>query len=365
MAVNLGDFERILRCASEAGISDVHIRADEPVYWKRGMVLSPLKQYVPTDEDMYRLVKRFMTTDDMVDMQEKMAANSILEMGCWRYRVHSYKQRGKIALAVRTMPRKIPRLSQLGQASLAEQFLNYHQGLLLITGATGAGKSTTVAALLDAISNQESLHILTLEDPVEYILPSGQCLVSQLEKGRDFISYSQAVENAMRQSPDIIMVSEMRDVDTVKSVLSAAVSGHYVIATMHAGSVAEAAERLVSIYPAEQQSMARSLLASALTGICTQQLVLAKGGSWECAVECLHSNDAVRHIIRSGKYEQLYNIMQSGVREGMQTMEMAVKELHDDGYGLGPEDYKRGRGQARKKLTDRQEAGKVAARNVG
>ena len=332
MAVNLGDFERILRCASEAGISDVHIRADEPVYWKRGMLLSPLKQYVPTDEDMYRLLKRFMRAENLAEMQEKMAANSVLEIGQWRYRIHSYRQGGRIALAVRTMPRKIPKLSQLGQAALAEQFLDCHQGLLLVAGATGAGKSTTVAALLDTISHQENLHILTLEDPVEYILPSGQCLVSQLEKGRDFNSYSQAVENAMRQSPDIIMVSEMREVDTVRAVLNAAVSGHYVIATMHAGSVAEAVERLISMYPAEQQSLARSLLASSLVGICTQQLVAAPGGSRQCAVECLRSNEAVGNIIRNGKYEQLHNIMQSGVQEGMQTMEMALKALQNGGW---------------------------------
>ncbi len=362
MAVNLGDFERILRCASEAGISDVHIRADEPVYWKRGLMLSPLKQYVPTDEDMYRLLKRFMTAENLAEMQEKMAANSTMEVGDWRYRVHSYKQGGRVALAIRTMPRKIPKLSQLGQAAIAEQFLEYHQGLLLITGATGAGKSTTVAAMLDAISRQESLHILTLEDPVEYILPSGQCLVSQLEKGRDFTCYSQAVENSMRQSPDIIMVSEMRDVETVQAVLSAAVSGHYVIATMHAGSVAEAAERLVSMYPSEQQSMARSLLASSLVGICSQQLVPDRAGNLACALECLHSNDAVGHIIRSGKYEQLYNIMQSGVQEGMQTMEMALKKLRTEGICQPQAGGHKGRGLVHKEA---HEAGGLAARNVG
>lgn len=327
MAVSFNDFERILRCASEAGIADVHIRADEPVYWKRGDVLSPLKQYVPTNEDMYRMMKKFVTAETLAEIKENGAANSAMQMGDWRYRVHSYKKGGGIALAIRTMPRSIPKLSSLGQAEMVEQFLEYTQGLLLVTGATGAGKSTTVASMLEHWNSEKSLHILTLEDPVEYQLSSSQCLVSQLEKGSDFYSYSQAVENAMRQSPDIIMVSEMRDVDTVRSVLNAAVSGHYVIATMHAGSVAEAAERLVSMYPAEQQSMARSLLASSLRGICTQQLVSGRGGVKECAMECLHANDAVRNVIRSGRYEQLYNIMQSGANEGMQTMDKALEKL--------------------------------------
>ena len=152
-------------------------------------------------------------------------------------------------------------------------------------------------------------------------------MVSQLEKEVDFFSYGQAVENAMRQAPDIIMVSEMRDVETVQAVLNAAVSGHYVIATMHAGSVIEAVERLVSMYPAEKQSMAKSLLASSLVGICTQKLLPGRRGLKECALECLKASGAVRNIIRSGKYDQLYNIMEAGVGEGMQTMVLAEEKL--------------------------------------
>lgn len=230
-------------------------------------------------------------------------------------------------MAIRVMPMQIPQLENLGQAGLIGQFADYRQGLLLVTGATGAGKSTTVAALLDELNRGSSLHILTLEDPVEYELPSETSLVSQLEKEVDFFSYGQAVENAMRQAPDIIMVSEMRDVETVQAVLNAAVSGHYVIATMHAGSVIEAVERLVSMYPAEKQSMAKSLLASSLVGICTQKLLPGRQGLKECALECLKANGAVRNIIRSGKYDQLYNIMEAGVGEGMQTMALAEDKL--------------------------------------
>ena len=248
-------------------------------------------------------------------------------MDSWRYRVHVYKKRGQISFAIRTLPRQIPALEQLGQAEIAGRFGDRRQGLFLVTGATGAGKSTTVAALLESMNRSGNLHILTLEDPIEFLFTKGYGLVSQLEKGDDFGDYFQAVENAMREGPDVIMVSELRDYRTVHAVLNAAVSGHYVIATMHAGSVTETVERLISMYPEEQQSMGRSLLAASLQGICTQQLLTGRGGIKHCAVECLNANHAARNIIRSGKYEQLHNIIQSGMAEGMQSMEMGVDKL--------------------------------------
>ena len=327
MCVGIRDFERILRCASEAGISDVHITADEPIFWRRGEVLSPLKQYVPNGENLFNFVHQYFPKRIQEKIIDGKNVNLTIKISSWRYRVHCYSKKGRMALAIRVMPIKIPHLDHLGQAGLVEQFVEYRHGLLLITGATGAGKSTTVAALLEELNQHNSLHILTLEDPVEYELCSAASLVSQLEKDVDFSFYGQAVENAMRQAPDVIMVSEMRDMETVHAVLNAAVSGHYVIATMHAGSVVEAVERVISMYAAEKQFMARALLASSLVGICTQQLLPGRQGLKECALECLKANSAVRNIIRSGKYEQLNNIMEAGIAEGMQTMAIAEDKL--------------------------------------
>ena len=286
-----------------------------------------MKQYVPNGENIFNFVKQYFPQRIQEKIVDGENANLTIRINSWRYRVHCYSKKGRMAIAIRVMPMQIPQLENLGQAGMVGQFADYRQGLLLITGATGAGKSTTVAALLDELNRGSSIHILTLEDPVEYELPSETSLVSQLEKEVDFLSYGQAVENAMRQAPDIIMVSEMRDVETVQAVLNAAVSGHYVIATMHAGSVIEAVERLVSMYPTEKQSMAKSLLASSLVGICTQKLLPGRRGLKECALECLKANGAVRNIIRSGKYDQLYNIMEAGVGEGMQTMALAEEKL--------------------------------------
>ena len=327
MCLRKSDFIRILRCASEAGISDVHLTADEPVCWRRGDVLSHLKEYVPTEKDIYELFKLMVKEEDWEKMHQDSAVNCAWEMDSWRYRVHAYRKRGKIAFAIRTLPRQIPELEKLGQAGIVGNFREMRQGLLLVTGATGAGKSTTVAALLENLNRTGNFHILTLEDPVEFLFSSDYGLVSQLEKGVDFKDYFQAVENAMRQGPDIIMVSELRDYRTAQAVLNAAVSGHYVVAPMHAGRVIEAVERIISMHPEPQQAMARSLLAASLQGVCTQKLLPGRGGVKQCAVECLHVNHAARNIIRSGRYEQLYNIIQSGISEGMQTMDMAVDML--------------------------------------
>lgn len=330
MCVSNKDMERILHCASEAGISDVHVTAGVPVFWRRGDILSPLKQYVPDVENIFRFVRQYFPKRIQEKIMDGENTDFTLQLNAWRYRVHCYSKRGRMAMAIRVLPMQIPQLGQLGQASMIAQFADCRQGLLLVTGATGAGKSTTVASLLEVLQSS-SLHILTLEDPIEYELSSEASLISQLEREVDFQSYGQAVENAMRQAPDVIMVSEMRDMETVHAVLNAAVSGHYVIATMHAGSVIEAVERLISMYPLEKQAMARSLLASSLVGICTQRLLTGKRGVKECAVECLNANGAVRNIIRSGKYEQLYSLMEAGVSEGMQTMEMAEDKLRRQG----------------------------------
>lgn len=327
MSLSRNMLMKILRCASEAGISDVHICAKQPVYWRRGENLSPLEDYVPTDKDIYDFFQLLVKKDLWTEMARRKAVNCTYQMEDWRYRIHAYRKAGGIAFSVRVLPRCIPNLGELGQAALAGRFMDSRQGLLLVTGATGAGKSTTVAALLEAMSQKGNLHILTLEDPVEFIFPRSRSLVSQLELGEDFIDYEQAVRNAMRESPDVIMVSEMRDRGTVQAVLNAAVSGHYVIATMHAGTAAEAVERLVSMYPAQQQAMAQSLLSASLVGVCSQRLLPGRGGVRQCAMECLAVNHAVRNIIRQGKYEQLNNVMQAGGAEGMQTMKMAVEAL--------------------------------------
>lgn len=327
MGMNQKDFMRIMRCAAEAGISDINLVAGEPVFWRRNGIWSPLREYKPTDEDIYQVFCQLVQKEAWDELLQQKAINVAWAMEKWRYRIHAYYKMGKIAFAVRVLPQMIPSFAALGQAAVLQQFLTYRQGLVLVTGATGAGKTTSVAAFLEALNQQESLHILTLEDPVEFIYSKSRSLISQREAGRDFATFGDAMEQAMRESPDVIMVSELRDSKTVQAVLNAAVTGCLVVATMHAGSVTEAIERIISMVPEAQQALGKSLLASGLIGVCTQQLLLGKGGSRYCAVECLKNNEAVSNIIRSSRYEQLKNVMQSGGIDGMQTMEKAVAKL--------------------------------------
>ena len=323
------DFERIVMCAAEVGISDIHIAEGEPVYWRRCGCLSPLREFIPTAEDIFKIFQRFVTEADMEKFIAEKALNIAWEFNHFRYRIHVYYKRAKVAFAMRVLPRKIPQMESLGQAGKIEQYAGCRSGLLLVTGATGSGKTTTVAALLERLNETDTLHILTLEDPIEFIYDKGCSLISQLEYGQDFLTYAEGVEHAMRESPDVIMVSEMRDSQTVEAVLNAAASGHFVIATMHAGSVIEAVERIISMYPSEMQNMVKSLLASVLVGIQTQQLVTRRGGNRVCAVETIKGTNAVKNLIRSGKFEQLVNIMQAGRHEGMQTMEMGLESIKE------------------------------------
>lgn len=321
------DFEEILMGASQRGASDVFISEAVPVFCRKWGTLSVMKKGVASKEDIWKIFSRITRRDQQEEFLRRKEVDFTWELLGWRYRVHIYRQRGNIAFAFRIMPNKIPQLEELGQAVAIRQFMNYRDGLLLVTGSTGAGKTTTVASFLQEMNKNKDYHILTLEDPVEFVYPQGRCLFSQQELGGDFLGYPSGIISAMRENPDVIMIAELRDGRTCEAALSAAASGHYVIATMHTGGVVETVERFISMIPTEKQNLARSMLASSLRGICAQKLYKGKDGGLHCGMEILHGNNAVANIIRKGKYELLQSVMQSGNHQGMQTMEMALEKL--------------------------------------
>ncbi len=244
-----------------------------------------------------------------------------------RIRGNVYRQRGAVAVALRVIPRDIPSMDQLGLPPVVHEFVMRPHGLVLVTGPTGAGKSTTLAAMIDKINDERACHILTIEDPIEYIHDHKMAAVSQREVGTDTDTFSSALRSALREDPDVLLVGEMRDHESIQFALTAAETGHLVFATLHTNDSAQSLSRIIDVFPAEQQSQIRVQLAGALTGIVYQRLLRKTGGGMVAAYEVLAANTAVRNLIREGKTSQLRNALVTGQKDGMCTLEQSLSAL--------------------------------------
>ena len=248
-----------------------------------------------------------------------------------RVRGNAYRQRGSVSLALRMIPYEIPTYEELGIPASVRRLAGLRRGLILVTGPTGGGKSTTLATLIDDINSNRRCHIITIEDPIEYVHRHKLSAVDQREVGQDTESFATALRNAMREDPDVILVGEMRDLESIRFALTIAETGHLVLATLHTNDVAQALDRIVDVFPPEQQPQIRVQLSNTLSGICYQQLVPRTGGGMVAAHEVLVCNNAVRNLIREGKTNQLRNTLVTGQAEGMQTLEMSLNGLVQDG----------------------------------
>lgn len=244
-----------------------------------------------------------------------------------RFRVNIYYQRKFPALALRLIAKEIPSLDELGAPPALKNFFHTTQGLILVTGRTGSGKSTTLAAFLNELCKVRPCHLLTLEDPIEYEFTAEKSFVSQRELGQDFLKFADAVRTAMREMPDVLLIGEIRDAETMHAALEASAAGVLVLATLHTKSAAETAQRVETMFPLVQRDAIRDLFADEFSAIISQQLVKMPSGRRTCAAEVLIANPASRALIRQGKYIQLANVMMSGRTQGMQTMNSALKEL--------------------------------------
>ena len=248
--------------------------------------------------------------------------------GLARFRVNVFFQRGTLGAAFRLIPADIKTLEELGIPTALHALTEKPRGLVLITGPTGSGKSTTLAALIDEINRKRSEHILTIEDPVEFVHRHKRCIVNQREIGPDASSFAEALRAALREDPDVILLGEMRDLETISTALTAAETGHLVFATLHTQSAPSTVDRIIDAFPAAQQEQVRVQLAGTLEGVCTQALIpTADGNGRVPALEILFPDDAVRNLIRQGKVEQVYSVMQTGTSKGMQTMEQSLADL--------------------------------------
>jgi twitching motility protein PilT len=317
--------------------SDLHITAGVPPELRIDGSMTPTEYEVLTAERCTQLAysvlsdeqrKRFETTKEL-DF-------SFGVKGLSRFRANTYVQRGVTSMAIRQIPYDIMPMEQLGLTQVVREFTNAQKGLVLVTGPTGSGKSTTLAAMLDKINGQRQAHIMTIEDPIEYIHHHKKCIVNQREVGADTASFPTALKYVLRQDPDIILIGEMRDLETIEAALTIAETGHLVFATLHTNSTYEAVNRIVDVFPSDQQKQILTQLAFSLQGVMTQQLIPRSRGTGRvlCA-EVLVCTQAIKAVIREGKIHQIYSLMQAGQKYGMQTMNQALLQAVLDKHLTG------------------------------
>jgi twitching motility protein PilT len=323
------DFADVLLEFIETDASDLHITAGSPpMVRERGRLRAldfPKLTPQVTREIAYSILsnsqRQRLETDLQVDLAHSIPGRA-------RFRVNAFFQRASIGAAFRKIPDEMPRFEDLGLPPHLIDFTRKPRGFVLVTGPTGSGKSTTLASMIDRINRERQEHIITVEDPIEFLHRHQSCIVNQREVGADAESFALALRAALRQDPDVILIGEMRDLETIATALTAAETGHLVFATLHTQDTAQTVDRIIDVFPPSQQAQVRVQLSVALQGIVTQQLLpTADGLSRACACEVLVPTPAVRNLIREGKTHQIHSALQTGAAHGMQTMDAALAEL--------------------------------------
>src|SRR4051795_7116008 len=310
--------------------SDLHVTVGTPpVIRVRGEV-ERVDEFAPlSSEDTQQLLYRILSSEQQKQLEIKRQLDFSHSIpGLARFRVNVYFQRESIGAAFRLIPAELKTLEELGMPSTLHLLTDKPRGLVLVTGPTGSGKSTTLAALIDEINRNRSEHILTIDDPIEFLHRHKRCIVNQREIGPDAVSFAEALRAALRQDPDVILVGEMRDLETISTALTAAETGHLVFATLHTQDAPSTIDRIIDVFPAAQQEQIRVQLAAVLQGVVTQTLLPTVDGKGRvAALEILLPDDAVRNLIRTAKVEQIYSVMQTNTSRGMQTLEQALVDL--------------------------------------
>lgn len=329
----MATIEEMLRIAKEAGASDLHITVGVPPKMRVNgqLITMDFPRLLPPDTDS--LLSEIMNERQRKQFEEKGEHDmsfSIPALG--RYRVNAYKQRGSVAIALRLVGTQVPSPETLGVPKSVIDLYQRKRGLVLVTGPTGSGKSTTLAAIIDKVNNNRECHVITLEDPIEYLHQHKMAMVNQREIGLDSQSYANALRAALREDPDVILVGEMRDFETISVAITAAETGHLVLSTLHTIGAASTVDRVIDVFPPHQQQQIRVQLANVLEAVISQQLIpKADGTGRVAAFEVLHANHAVRNLIREGKSHQLMSVMQTNRKMGMIAMDETIQQLYYDG----------------------------------
>lgn len=325
------DIKKYFEIALKKKASDLHlISGNKPTLRIKG-TLEDISEEILNPSELEAAIYSLMDEDDVAVFKKKKEFDFALDIVNGHFRINLHRQEGQIGLAVRIVPNQIPDAGDIGFDETIYKLSHLNQGLILVTGPSGSGKSTTLAVLINLINKERKAHIITIEDPIEFIFKEEQSIIEQRELGRDTHSFSEALKHALRQDPNVIMVGEMRDLDTISATLTAAETGHLVLSTLHTNSSSETVERIVDMFPAHRQQQILIQLASVLRAVICQQMLPKKGGGIIAAREIMINTPAIANLIREDKIAHIVSAMQTGRSEGMITMASCIKQLYEKG----------------------------------
>ncbi|MCR9806973.1 type IV pilus twitching motility protein PilT [Vibrio parahaemolyticus] len=325
------DITELLDFSVKHNASDLHLSAGVPPMVRIDGDVRKLGIPAFTHQEVHRLVFEIMNDAQRSEFEEKLEVDFSFELhNVGRFRVNAFNQSRGCAAVFRTIPSSIPTLEELEAPEIFKKIANAEKGLVLVTGPTGSGKSTTLAAIVDYINRNHNKHILTIEDPIEFV-HNNKCLINQREVHRDTHSFQNALRSALREDPDVILVGEMRDKETISLALTAAETGHLVFGTLHTSSAAKTIDRIIDVFPGSDKDMVRSMLSESLRSVIAQKLLKRNGGGRIACHEIMMATPAIRNLIREDKVAQMYSIIQTGAAHGMQTMEQNARQLMAQG----------------------------------
>lgn len=326
------DITELLAFSAKQDASDLHLSAGLPPMIRVDGDMRRLNVPALDDSQVKRLVYDVMNDRQRRDFEAELETDFSFEVaGVARFRVNAFTQSRGAGAVFRTIPSKVLSVDDLGLGDVFRRLSMLPRGLVLVTGPTGSGKSTTLAAMIDYINSNRQEHILTIEDPIEFIHQSKRCLINQREVHRDTKGFAPALRSALREDPDVILVGELRDLETIRLALTAAETGHLVFGTLHTTSAAKTIDRIIDVFPGDEKGMVRSMLSESLQGVVSQTLLKREGGGRVAAHEILVATAAIRNLIREGKVAQMYSAIQTGGNLGMQTLDAALSRLVADG----------------------------------
>ena len=324
--------DRFLKLMNDRGASDFHLTVGRPPMLRASGAMEAIRYRALSQADFNELVKPVTPERLWSEYVESGDIDFSYEIpGAARYRVNLFRQQRGGGAVFRVIPEKIMTIEQLGLPEQVRRIASIRSGLVLVTGPTGSGKSTTLAAIIDEINETRSLHIITIEDPIEFVHPNKKCLIHQREVGSHAKSFAEALKSAGREDPDVILVGEMRDLETISMALSAAERGTLVFGTLHTNNAAKTMDRIISVFPAAEQEGVRNVLGETIRGVVAQQLMPKVGGGRVAALEILFASPAIGNMIREGKTSQVTSAIQTGVKEGMVDMDTSIRRLFDAG----------------------------------